>query len=417
MDSKLEIARKLFNEGRYNEALALEHKNVEEYIELYKRDTVPMKNYSPHLYDNLLQIDIKALSESISFLIQCYEKTNKKFDILNFFNKLEHEIDTEIWRQKLFYHKIGIKAFVFKDELGAIDELKKIDNITEIQDVDLLTIYLDLMSDDLTFSKKIQINEIIIRNTECSTLELKYQTSLGLQYLMVGDDEKAIIEIENGLNQFDAEKNQQDDVFTDYIFGGSYYLLGIITQDTKLLVKARDYYLKSLSSEIYNADGKAELFKSIGYCYHASDDFILAKDYYLQSLKLKKLNETIIELIRVLMQMEADQTEIDKWISKIDEESLNGSEKYDYLIVCAEIAIEKDDYNSSKGIYEELEKLELKEPYFKEIRNETVKELMKFCISKNHSTKGKIILKLNELWQNKRKHIMFQPNLYGIGFK
>ena len=117
------------------------------------------------------------------------------------------------------------------------------------------------------------------------------------------------------------------------------------------------------------------------------------------------------------MQMEADQTEINKWISKIDEESLNESEKYDYLIVCAEIAIEKDDYNSSEGIYKELEKLELKEPYFKEIRNETVKELMKFCISKNHSTKEKIMLKLNELWQNKREHIMFQPNWCGIGFK
>ena len=132
VDSKLEIARKLYNEGRYNEAFLLERNNIEEYIELYKRDTVPMKNYSQHLYNSLLEIDIKALSESIYFLIQCYEKTNKKYDILNFFNKLEAEIDTEILRQKLFYHKIGIKAFVFNDELGAIDELKKIDNITRI---------------------------------------------------------------------------------------------------------------------------------------------------------------------------------------------------------------------------------------------------------------------------------------------
>jgi len=374
---KLEMARKLYKDGKYDKAFSLEYDNIEEYIALYKRDTLPLKNFDQDFYEGLLQIDIKALSESIYFLIHCYEKTNKNVDILDLFDELKDEIGSEIWKQKIIYYNILVKAFVFHDDLGAVDDLEKIDNILDIQDLDLLSIYHYLMIENLTFSERVRIKEIIINKADCSTIKLQYQTSLGLEYFLIGDHPKAIIEIENGLNKFDLKNNQEEDYYTDYILGTSNYFLGFLKNNHDLFISARDYFLKSLSSDKYNVNGKAYLLNLIGDCYYGENELTLAKNCYPQSIKSKKTNQAIISLIDIL-RISGKQTEIKKWDLEIDKDNLNESEKYDYLIVRAEIAIEEDDYSSAESIYKESEQLELKDPYFKELRDKTVKKLMEY---------------------------------------
>lgn len=423
---KYEIVRELYNQGNYDDALSLECEDILEYIALHKKNTVRLKyldqDYAREKigldYESALQIDINYLSESIFFLIECYDRTDKNFDILNFLDEIGEIIDSEIWKEKMIYYKVIIKAFINKDDTEAKDELNKIKDIYEIQDVELLTIYLDLMGNNLTFSQTNEIIGLIIKNTECSALKLKYITCFGLQYLMIGDIEKAITEIENGLNQFDFEKNQQNEVYTDYILGGSYYALGFLKQDSDLLNNARDYYLKSLSFEKYNVNGKAELYNSIGNCYYTLEKYVIAKDYYLQSISFKKSNKTIIDLILVLIDMKADQTEIEKWKLEIDIENLNESEKYDYMLIHAKIALENNDVNSAKEIYIEFEQFEINEPYYKELKDDTVKELMNLCLNQNESKDDKNKSKSKESWLKKiREHLMFQPNIYGIGLK
>lgn len=408
---KLEMARKLYIDGKYDKAFSFEYDNIKEYITHYKRDTIPLKILNQNLYEILLQIDIKALSESIYFLISCYEKTNKKVNILDLFDKLKDEIDSEIWKQKIIFYNIFVKAFVFHDDSGAVDDLEKIDNILDIQDVDLLSIYLNLMSGNLPFSEIVEIKEIIVNNTECSTIKLQYQTSLGLDYFLIGDPQKAIIEIEDGLSKFNLKNNQQEDYYTDYILGGSNYFLGFLKKNPDLFISARDHYLKSLSSDKYNVDGKAHLLNLIGDCYYGENNLINAKNYYLKSIELKKSNKVIISLINIL-KFFGNGTDIKKWDLEIDKENLNESEKYDYLFVRAEIAIEEDDYSSVESIYKEFEQLELKEPYFKELRDKTVKKLMEYCINKNSSTKNETSTFLSKFG----KCIILQPNLWGFGF-
>ena len=405
------MARKLYKDSKYDKAFSLEYDNIVEYLALYKRDTLPLKNLNQDLYEGLLQIDIKALSASIYFLIRCYEKTNKKIDILALFDKLKDEIDSEIWKQKIIYYNILVKAFVFHDDSGAIDDLKKIDNILDIQDLDLLSIYHYLMIENLTFSERVKIKEIIVNKADCSTIKLQYQTSLGLEYFLIGDHPKAIIEIENGLNKFDLKNNQEEAYYTDYILGTSNYFLGLLKNNLDLFISARDYFLKSLSSDKYNVDGKAYLSNLIGDCYYGENDLTLAKNCYLRSIKLKKSNQAIISLINIL-RISGNQAEIKKWDLEIDKDNLNESEKYDYLIVRAEIAIEDNDYSSAERIYKEFEQLELKDPYFKELRDKTVKKLMEYCINKDSSTKNETFTFLNKI----RKCLILQPNIFGLGF-
>jgi len=417
--SKRKNARKLYNKDKFDEALLAEYENINDYIILHKRDTVRLKYFDQNYlktvlgfdFKTLLQIDIDSLSSSLDFLIQCYEKTNKKFKILEFLDELRDAIDSDLWRQKIIYHKVCIKAFVIRDVSGAKEELKKIGDFLRIEDVELLTAYLDIMKDDLSFSDRISICEKIIRNTKCSTLKLQYYTTLGIEYLLINDDEKAIAEIEKGLNQFNPEKTQQEEMYTDYRLGVSYYLLGFLKQKTHFIAKARDYYLKSLSSNRYNTAGRANLLKLIGDCYQDEGEFNLAKDFYLQSIQLQASNIAIIYLMRILLQTGNNRKEISKWDLKIDKNILDENEKYDYLLLYAKIAIEDDNYESSEKTYKELEGLKLESPYFKELRDETVKNLMQFCIEKNSASKGKISLSIEKIY----KSLILQPNLMGIG--
>ncbi len=417
--SKRKNARKLYIKGKFDEAVLAEYENINDYIILHKRDTVRLK-YFDQIYlktvlgfdfKTLLQIDIDSLSSSLDFLIQCYEKTNKQFKILEFLDELRDVIDSDLWRQKIIYHKVCIKAFVIMDVLGAKEELKKIGDFLNIEDVDLLTAYLDIMKGDLSFSDRISICENIIRNTKCSTLKLQYYTSLGIEYLLINDDEKAIAEIEKGLNQFNPEKTQQEEIYTDYRLGLSYYLLGMLKQETHFIVKARDYYLKSLSSNRYNIAGRANLLNLIGDCYQDEGELNLAKDFYLQSIQLQTSNIAIINLMRILLQTGNNRKEISKWDLKIDKNILDENEKYDYLLLYAKLAIEEDNYELSEKTYKELEGLKLESPYFKELRDETVKNLMQFCIEKNSASKGKISLSIEKIC----KSLILQPNLMGFG--
>lgn len=329
---KYELARELYNLGKYNDAFSIEIEFISDYIDLYKRHTIRLKNQNKDLYESFLNMDINCLCEAIEFLIPCYERTDRQFDILDFLDNIKGEIDSKIWSQKIFFYRILIKALIFQDESGAKEELEKIENIYNVQDVELLTLYLDLMNEKLSFSNKNQLCETIIKNTECSTLKLKYKTSIGINFFLIGDKNEAITIIEDSLKQYDIKKNLQEEYYRDYILGFTNYFLGMIKQEAASLLKSRDYYLKSLSSEKYNDEGKASLLDLIGNCYHAKGDFVLAKDYYIQSINLNKSYVVIISLIDILMHLNANKTEIEEWKLKINEKMLNENEKYDYLI-------------------------------------------------------------------------------------
>ncbi len=416
--SKGKIARKLYNKGKFDKALLTEYEDINDYIILHKRDTERLKYFDQNYlrtvlgfdFKTLLQIDIDSLSSSLEFLIQCYGKTNKQFKIFEFLDELKDAIDSDIWRQKIIYYNVCIKAFVIDDASGAKEELQKFGDFSNIEDIDLLTAYLDIMNDNLSFSDRVSICEKIISNTKCSTLKLQYYTHLGTEYLLINDTEKAIAEIEKGLGQFNLEKTQQEEMYSDYRLGVSYYLLGILKKETNFFVKARNYYLKSFSSNSYNAAGRAYLLGVIGDCYQAESKFDLARDSYLQSIQLQTSNIAIINLMRTLLKT-GNRKEISKWDLKIDKNSFNENEKYDYLLLYAEVAINEDNYELSKKIYKDLESLKLDTPYFKELRDETVKNLMQFCIEKDNLSKGKISITIEKVW----KSLILQPNFMGFG--
>lgn len=418
---KEELARKYYNEEEYEKAFTMQCDLINTYVKLYERDTAKLESLNQECLLEIMgtdhitvqKIDFECLSSAINSLIIYYNQTKKEFDIINYFKTLTNLIDSENWKFKICFYEVCTQAFILDDVDSAKAKLRKIRKISTIEDVDFLTVYLDLMNNELSASEKIAITEKIIKNIDCSTLKLKYQTSLGLEFLLVDATEKAIIEIKKGINQFDIRKSKEPEVYTYYVIGGANYFLGVLENDLTKFKVARQNYLKVLSSDQLNEEGNAEIQKLIGICYMLEEKYALAERCFLDSLEKRHSNMAVIELIKNLMFMKKSHKEVIEWKEQIDEKALKMEEKLDFLLVQAQFSIQYDDCSLAEEVWKKLEEMELEDIYLEKWKDEIIKELQEFCTKKSKSSRKGIKKLLSKFYER----IMLEPNFYGIGIK
>ena len=409
------ISRKLYNEGNYLNAIQVERTNFFTYAIKHKLH-LPLYIYSVTALNNYLRMDIEALSESVQFLIFCYIKNNMKSDVLIFLDEIKEVIDSELWRQRLIYHKITFKAFELENIPDAKKDLIQLGNVSNIKDSKILEVYLHLMNDQLSFREKIDICQHIIKDTDCSVIKLKYRTSIALETLSIGDVDNAQKELENALSEFKVSDNKSGDPYMYYNLGQSYYLLAMITKKDEHFKKALSNYLKELNSGDFTGKGKSNIWWNIGSCYHVINDLKSAKQSYLKSIDLEKSNLNTLDIIKTFVKG-GELKEAHKWLSEIQEEKLNDWEKFDYFMIIGEISINESDLPLAKKTIDNLKGVNVKEPYFKEIRDKMVISLIEFYNKKDNKTRLKVLGWLKSISRTRFiKGLILQPNFFGIGF-
>ncbi|AKB21867.1 hypothetical protein [Methanosarcina sp. WH1] len=423
VELKAKNAKKLYNKGEYDTSVLRMSEYIEEYLILHIIDTIPLKYYNqdyprlplgPKSYDQFLKIDIDRLCEALELLVYSYSYSQKEFDIILFLDKIKSIIESVTWDEKIILYKIVVKYIIHKDIISAKKEISNKNDISNINDVELLTVCLDIFTEELNDSENISLIEKIIKNTESPTVKLQYQTLLGIQYMLIGVEEKAIDEIKKAIDDFYINETEKNNSYTYFVWGNTYYMLGTLTNNVFLVDCSINKFTKTLSLNELNTEGKAELFNLLGDCYKFKSNYNEAKTYYIESIGLFFSNTTIIYLLDCLVEMEDDnKEEISEWDKKIAKDSLNKNEEYDYLIFRAKLALKYDDYSLAEEVLKHLKELNYGIIYFDNYTKEVIKRLQDYCNNKNVDSKSKLLTFLSEL----KSRIMFEPNFYGIGLK
>ena len=114
---------------------------------------------------------------------------------------LDSVIDDPRWHWKIKYHK-GLWYCSNKDNDAARKIMEDLD-YKKTDDLEVLSLYYQLFSDDLSFIDRF---EIITRLSESKEEDwkLQYRTNKGIALLLIGEKDRAVQEIQNALKSYEA---------------------------------------------------------------------------------------------------------------------------------------------------------------------------------------------------------------------
>lgn len=131
---------------------------------------------NPHLL-LLLHTDIEALSELVDMLMHCYRYTNQWDRLPAVLDRLEPNIQDLRWQHKIILHRaLQAVGLNWDNREAAKRELERLPPIREINDVDILTFYLDIYSDELTLNDTLDLADRIIDLTDDPGIAFSYGT-------------------------------------------------------------------------------------------------------------------------------------------------------------------------------------------------------------------------------------------------
>jgi hypothetical protein len=139
---------RLFNKREYRKALKAIRSHITWYRLCHMAHTMPFLTSNTDEARDLLKTDIEAMSDMLDLLLSCYEKCSMVNDYLFALKLLSNSIDDDRWDVKIDYLKC-ICLYVYKDKREAAKEILEAYDWRQVGDVDLLTVFIDVYSDNL----------------------------------------------------------------------------------------------------------------------------------------------------------------------------------------------------------------------------------------------------------------------------
>lgn len=192
----------LFNKGEYKKALKSVRPHITWYRLCHMAHTVPLLKSNSNASKNLLKTDVEALSGMLELLLSCYVKCGIADDYPNALENLKDAISDDRWKLKIDYHNC-MYLYIYKNEQKSAKEILERYDWGIINDVDLLTLLLDVNSDSLNQSEIIKIAEKICEISDSPSTKLQYGNLIGIQYCLLNDTEKGIPIIESSIAQYE----------------------------------------------------------------------------------------------------------------------------------------------------------------------------------------------------------------------
>jgi hypothetical protein len=133
-----------YQSGQYSEALKKCRLHLTWYILCHRAHTIPFLESETPEAKNLFQIDIDALASLVDLLLSCYEQTGKHKQFPKALDGLQNAITDSRWYDKIAYFRALWCLFDNADDSLIYHELNKIADLTNTNDIDVLTLYLQV---------------------------------------------------------------------------------------------------------------------------------------------------------------------------------------------------------------------------------------------------------------------------------
>ena len=398
----------LYNKGEYSKALRATRAHITWYRLCHQAHTVPYVASGNEKAFELLTLDIEALSELIGLLVSCYRRCGLNNDIPTLLKKHEDAVDDARWDLKLVYRRCEYFYLFQQDKESAIVILQPYDWQT-IDDVDLLSIYLDINSEKLNQADVISLAEKIILNTKSPSYLLHYQCLIGIQYCLLSDLAKGIPYIKNAIKTYEEVIPEERSAYGRHILSMAYQNLGQLSKDVGSLEMSLDLLQKELELESsYSNSGLAQLWFDIGDCYfhlgqleESVTSFRKSAEYLPSGITNVFLSKTYIALHEFEMGREL--------LNSVDVSSLSDANLLDMAFTKCSLAIQSHDHDDINQGLESIRSIHTRDPLFQSVVQELIVELYelkKDDFSTTHAESA--LMKFNRC-------VSLKPNIFGIG--
>ncbi len=397
-------AFKEFNNGNYKNALEHCRHHITWYLLCHRAHTIPFLSSGMPEAEELLRIDILAMADLVDLLHLCYFRNNISADFPDALSFLEHAISDPRWNVVINYQKALWYLVDKNDRSNAYQEISKID-IKECDYAEALTLYLDVVPDEISFTDKQSIIDRIIQNTTKESYILQYTIVKGISFCLIGEVDKGCNIIESAINHY--KELDEHSIYGDYMLAHALETLGELRNDKHLIGDAIELYKREIDANSYSPSGLAMLLKSIGDCYLFISDYPTAISYYESSLTKESNDLTRVFLSRALVN-NGKLYECRKMLATLKIEKFNDANKYDYAIswaILALLSLEQRDIQTAKA---RLKEVKTSDYLFIRQRDNYIIELLELTAKEEQSFIIKALGKLN-------RYVTLNPNFFGIG--
>lgn len=394
-------------EENYMELLKVDVAEFVQYLIWVKSHTEPLMLKSPKYAKSLIEIDVKALSELLDRILATCKNYDLEYDFLRLINRSKEFFFCSKWHKKVEFYLLIWISFYKNDLDKAIQYIKDNIDINSVNDHELLELIIDVYSEELTISEKL---DICHRIQELNNDPLKvshYITVEGIEYLLLNDEKKAIELFEKSIDIIEKSP-QSSDPFNNQNIGKAYSLLGAIKSDESLISKAINQFRSLVSRSGLSSMGISQIYWEIGSAYASLGKYDEAIENYNAA---NELPIALIDMANIYI-CRQDYVEAKNILDKIDYASLSGENKIDFLFIYSKILCfqcnEKIDF-----IITEIKNLDLKIGVFRDNAQKILISLYEIKASENV-----VVLeeKKRNWFDNINDAVMLQPNIAGFGF-
>ena len=406
------LVKELWKQAKWPETLVAARADLTQYTIWHKTNTEPrVPGGNPGVLE-LLSVDIAALGEMTGDICTLYHRLDREAELPAVLESLRSNINDSRWQRKVTYYQ-ALAASVNSRAAGAT-EFHKLGPITaDEKDVELLQAYLDLCRDEVTFSRRVEVRDQIIRLSEKVSDHLQYGLIKSFSYGEVGDVQMACRELAVAIAYARMEEQRKPmGLRARHLFSGVLMMHALYSRNEDQFREAERIVNELLAeSDAWSPGGSAGLHSELGELYRYWGKWSEGEKAYRDALAIEPTGISSVFLAECLWQQNRTD-EAAKVLDAVEYQALDHSGKVDYAYTQASIAVEAADRARLTEALKTLKSIRGGAPYFEERRLNFIIEVQSAIASGPSSG----------VWENLRsflrklnRYMLLQPNWYGIG--
>jgi len=413
----MQALRNALRAGDLQAALLAARADVSQYIIWHRTNTDPLVREGHSVADKFLQIDVAALADAVESLLEVYWWLDLADPLMSVLERLRDAIRAPAWNRKITYFQALTEAVANDNDAAARREFGKLLPISESEDDEaLLQLYFQLYSDDLSFSKSIDLCDQILRASDSLANQLQYGSARAIRFFLIGDIQHTRSEFQRIVEL--GRNRKVEGELTDYenwLFALALTYLGIFTRDSAPYSEAIELLEGQLASGDWKPSGIAKLREQLGDIHRYAEHWPNAEAEYRASLSVAPSNAATIFLAEVVM-LQGRTAEAASLIEPLEPTALERAEYEDFVFAMAAIAVELGDRQRMQMAARYLEGFEGSAPYFERRR-------LIFLLRVNQALQSgrspKITRSLRR-WladsaRGASRYLILEPNIAGLG--
>lgn len=398
--------RGAYQEGDFESAIDLLRPEICRYAIWHRSHTVPWHSEDPEAAEQLLEIDILALGDYLSWLQDCYRAADRTDEFAEVLDRFASLIDDPRWDHQVLLQRVyWALGTEWHRERGK--ELLSGLKLDDVRDPELFSVYLDVFSDELSVPQTLDLCDRILGLTEDPSYRLHYSVLKGILWIFLGEADSAVSIIEGAV---DATQDEAlETVWGQSARIGAHHLLGAQIDDDKHLAKASQLCREALDVSDRSDKWRASLHQVLGDIAVHLGNHEAALEEYETSLELDDLVPVRISLARCHLAL-GDVEPACEVFSVLAASELEEGEHVDYVLAKAGLLFLPHDGTLRAEIRERLEALDPPFPMHREARD----QLLRYAIELDAEESG-LMTRVKRVWESLGSFVILQPNLFGIG--